>query len=145
MVFVRIWLLGSAISPRIRRVVDCNVETADRTTERADSASRREDNWERRSSWRLRTSDLSCFSRRRIPSWSFSAVDAAEPVERAWEEKRTESKSGERKREKTGSEAKELRGLEEEVDERGVETELELSARRLEEGDASLSLKVDSL
>lgn len=78
--------------------------------ERADSASLREESWLRRSEWRWRTSERSCFSRRRIPSWSFSAVEAAEPEDRAAEEKRVESKEGERKAEKVGSDAKASRG-----------------------------------
>lgn len=42
--------------------------------------------------------------------WSFSAVDAGEPEERAADEKELEEKEGERKAEKTGSEAKESKG-----------------------------------
>lgn len=45
-----------------------------------------------------------------MPSWSFSAVEAAEPADRAAEEKRVESKEWERKAEKVGSEAKASRG-----------------------------------
>lgn len=78
--------------------------------EREESASLTEESLERRSWWRERTSERSCFSRRRIPSWRFSARAAEEPEERAAEEKRVESKSGERNAEKMGSEGKESSG-----------------------------------
>ncbi|KAL6964749.1 hypothetical protein U1Q18_035806 [Sarracenia purpurea var. burkii] len=64
-----------------------------------------------------RTSERSCFSRSRMPYWSFSARATTEPEERAREEKRAESKSWERKAEKIGSEAKESSG---DDDENGV-------------------------
>lgn len=41
--------------------------------------------------------------------WSFSAVEAGEPEDRAAEENEVEEKEGERKAEKMGSDAKESR------------------------------------
>lgn len=45
-----------------------------------------------------------------MAEWSFSAVEAGEPEERAAEEKVVEEKDGERKGEKIGSSAKASRG-----------------------------------
>ncbi|KAI3720500.1 hypothetical protein L2E82_31487 [Cichorium intybus] len=61
-----------------------------------------------------RTSERSCFSRRRMPSWIFSAREATVPEESASEENRVESKSEERNLEEIGSEAKESKGDKEE-------------------------------
>lgn len=59
-----------------------------------------------------------------MPSWSFSAVEAAEPADRAAEEKRVESKEWERKAEKVGSEAKASRGEVEGESETETETDI---------------------
>jgi hypothetical protein len=67
---------------------------------------RRERREDRRWGWRESTSDRRWRFKRRIDSWRDSARAAAEPEERAWEEKAAESKEEERKAEKTGSDAK---------------------------------------
>jgi hypothetical protein len=77
--------------------------------ERASSAWWRDESWERRSSWRESTSWRSWESRRRMAAWSFSAVEAGEPEERAAEEKEVVEKEAERKAERMGSEARDSR------------------------------------
>lgn len=101
---------GSESSDRTRRREDWREETEERTEERERSADWREESWERRWWWRERTSERSWDSRRRMAEWSFSAVEAGEPEERAAEEKVVEEKDGERKGEKIGSSAKASRG-----------------------------------
>lgn len=64
-------------------------------------------------------------------------MEAAEPEDRAWEEKWVEEKSGERKREKIGSVEKLARGL--------VVVVLVVAVESREDGLWSLSLKVESL
>lgn len=100
---------GSESSDRRRRTEELREESEDRRVESAEVAWWREESWARRSEWRERTSERSWLSRRRMAWWSFSAVEAGEPEERAAEEKEVEEKEGERKAEKTGSEAKESR------------------------------------
>lgn len=77
-----------------------------------------------------------------MPSWSFSAREAAEPEERAAEEKRAESKSEEKKTEKIGSEERESSG----DDENGMEDGGDVMVPAAEVGVAVvvvLSLKVE--
>ncbi|KAI7981206.1 hypothetical protein LOK49_Contig58G00006 [Camellia lanceoleosa] len=77
-----------------------------------------------------------------MPSWSFSAREAAEPEERAAEEKRVESKSEEKKTEKIGSEERESSG----DDENGMEDGGDVMVPAAEVGVAVLvvlSLKVE--
>ncbi|MFS8016813.1 hypothetical protein Hanom_Chr15g01372961 [Helianthus anomalus] len=107
----------------MQRTEDWRVETAERMDVSDESASLMEDNCARRSSWRLRTSDRSCFSRRRMTSWIFSARAAAVPEESASEKNCVELKSDERNLEKIGSDAKESKRDKEEdvpIDDDGV-------------------------
>jgi hypothetical protein len=69
-------------------------------------AQRRDRRWERRSGWRQSTSERRCLRRRRMPSCSCSAREAARPVESAAEENSDGENDGERKAQRTGSEAK---------------------------------------
>ncbi|MFS7978280.1 hypothetical protein Hanom_Chr10g00913681 [Helianthus anomalus] len=89
----------------MRRTENWRVETAERGDASDESASLTEDNCARRSSWRLRTSDQSCFSRN------------------ASEENCVELKSEEKNLEKIESDAKESKRDKEEdvpVDDDGV-------------------------
>ncbi|KAK1439190.1 hypothetical protein QVD17_05006 [Tagetes erecta] len=111
----------------IRRTEDCSVETAGRMEVSDVSASLTEESCDRRSSCRDRTSERSCFSRRRMPSWIFSARAATVPEESASEEKRVESKSEERNLEKIGSDANE--SMSDEEDDEGVDEDVVLSLK----------------
>lgn len=128
---------GSESSDRTRRREDWREETEERTEARDRSADWREESWERRWWWRERTSDRSWDSRRRMAEWSFSAVEAGEPEERAAEEKVAEEKDGERKGERIRSSAKESRGEDDDDTAAGGVGDFKVEERRLrgEDGD----------
>lgn len=74
-----------------------------------------------------------------MAEWSFSAVEAGEPEERAAEEKVVEEKDGERKGERIGSSAKESSGDDDDTaaEAAGGVGDLKVEERRLrgEDGD----------
>lgn len=106
----RIWRLGSEISDRIFWVVDWREEMEVLREVREEEASWREERDRRRSWCRERTRERRWWWRRWMPSWSFSAWEAAEPEERADEENLEEEKSGDKNGEKMGSLENESRG-----------------------------------